>query len=49
MPLYKGGERGLSVWQHLTDTYQTFTFLKYAKSREEVAQDCGKDTKKIQK
>jgi hypothetical protein len=31
MPLYKGGERGLSVWQHLTDTYQTFTFLKCKK------------------
>ena len=23
MPLYKGGERGLSVWQDLTETYQT--------------------------
>ena len=26
MPLYKGEEGGLSVWQDLTDTYQTLTF-----------------------
>ena len=35
MPLYKGGERGLSVWQDLTDTYQTLTFQSKIQSRVE--------------